>query len=87
MSLDHLYALLMATPLPHRLLPASPFSTPTQAELAQVQAEWSRADNPFLLNYVAYHHFRSLGWVVKSGIKFCADFLLYKRGPAFSHAE
>lgn len=48
---------------------------------------WARPDNPFLLQYVAYHHFRSLGWVVRSGIKFCVDWLLYKRGPAFSHAE
>ncbi|KAG8829677.1 tRNA splicing endonuclease subunit sen2 [Serendipita sp. 400] len=46
-----------------------------------------RIDNPFLVHYVAYHHFRSLGWVVKSGIKFCVDFLLYKRGPVFHHAE
>ncbi|KAF8310093.1 hypothetical protein DL93DRAFT_2214408 [Clavulina sp. PMI_390] len=48
---------------------------------------WRRFDNPFLINYVAYHHFRSLGWVVKSGIKFCVDLLLYKKGPVFSHAE
>ena len=44
-------------------------------------------DNPFLINYVVYHHYRSLGWVVKGGIKFCVDYLLYKRGPVFSHAE
>ncbi|KAF8998560.1 hypothetical protein BDQ17DRAFT_1247564 [Cyathus striatus] len=44
-------------------------------------------DNPFLVNYVAYHHYRSLGWVVKGGIKFCVDYLLYKRGPVFTHAE
>lgn len=31
-------------------------------------------DDPFLLNYVVYHHFRSLGWVVKSGIKFAVDY-------------
>ncbi|PWZ01495.1 hypothetical protein BCV70DRAFT_198928 [Testicularia cyperi] len=48
---------------------------------------YARPDNPFLINYVAYHHFRSLGWVVKTGIKFCADLLLYKKGPVFSHAE
>ncbi|KAG2158294.1 uncharacterized protein EDB93DRAFT_657958 [Suillus bovinus] len=47
----------------------------------------SRFDNPFLVSYVAYHHYRSLGWVVKSGIKFCVDYLLYKRGPVFQHAE
>ncbi|KAF8603765.1 hypothetical protein BDV93DRAFT_441685 [Ceratobasidium sp. AG-I] len=46
-----------------------------------------RPDNPFLINYVVYHHYRSLGWVVRGGIKFCVDFMLYKRGPVFSHAE
>jgi len=44
-------------------------------------------DNPFLVNYIVYHHYRSLGWVVKGGIKFCVDYLLYKRGPVFHHAE
>jgi tRNA-splicing endonuclease subunit Sen2 len=44
-------------------------------------------DNEFLLRYVVYHHFRSLGWVVRSGIKFAVDYLLYLRGPAFHHAE
>ena len=44
-------------------------------------------DDPFLLNYVAYHHFRSLGWVVRPGVKFGIDYLLYNRGPVFSHAE
>lgn len=44
-------------------------------------------DNRFLLEYVAYHHFRSLGWCVKSGIKFGCHMLLYKRGPPFLHAE
>jgi tRNA-splicing endonuclease subunit Sen2 len=44
-------------------------------------------DNFFVLKYAVFHHFRSLGWVVRSGIKFAVDFLLYNRGPAFSHAE
>ncbi|KAL9104584.1 MAG: hypothetical protein Q9163_000506 [Psora crenata] len=43
--------------------------------------------DPFLPSYAAYHHFRSLGWVVRPGIKFAVDWLLYLRGPAFSHAE
>ncbi|EFP82567.1 uncharacterized protein PGTG_08763 [Puccinia graminis f. sp. tritici CRL 75-36-700-3] len=47
-----------------------------------------RPDNPFILSYVVYHHFRSLGWVVRSGIKFCADWVLYgSRGPVGGHAE
>lgn len=44
-------------------------------------------DSTFITNYVTYHHFRSLGWVVRSGIKFSVDYLLYNRGPVFSHAE
>lgn len=44
-------------------------------------------DDPFLINYVVYHHFRSLGWVIRPGNKFSVDFLLYKGGPVFSHAE
>ncbi|KAK7031368.1 tRNA-splicing endonuclease subunit Sen2 [Favolaschia claudopus] len=44
-------------------------------------------DNPFIINYIVYHHYRSLGWVVRGGIKFCVDYMLYKRGPVFNHAE
>jgi tRNA-splicing endonuclease subunit Sen2 len=44
-------------------------------------------DAPFMISYVVYHHFRSLGWVVRGGTKFSVDFLLYNRGPVFSHAE
>lgn len=47
----------------------------------------TRPDDPFLISYVVYHHFRSLGWVVRPGIKFAVDYLLYDRGPVFSHAE
>ncbi|PLB43136.1 SEN2 subunit of tRNA-splicing endonuclease [Aspergillus steynii IBT 23096] len=44
-------------------------------------------DDPFMVSYVVYHHFRSLGWVVRSGVKFGVDYILYNRGPVFSHAE
>jgi len=44
-------------------------------------------DDPFMLNYVVYHHYRSLGWCVRGGAKFSVDFMLYNRGPVFSHAE
>lgn len=43
--------------------------------------------NNFILEYVVYHHYRSLGWCVRSGIKFGSNFLLYKRGLPFDHAE
>ena len=60
---------------------------PTYATLLPPLTLPPRADNPFLINYVFHHHYRSLGWVVKNGIKFCVDYLLYKRGPVFHHAE
>ncbi|TFY80459.1 hypothetical protein EWM64_g3551 [Hericium alpestre] len=60
---------------------------PPHLSLLSPTPQGLRADSPFLINYVFYHHYRSLGWVVKSGIKFCVDYLLYKRGPVFQHAE
>ncbi|KAJ7224463.1 hypothetical protein GGX14DRAFT_425752 [Mycena pura] len=63
------------------LAPSLCFSpNPTQSPQLQF-------DNPFLINYVVYHHYRALGWVIRGGIKFCVDFMLYKRGPVFNHAE
>jgi len=44
-------------------------------------------DDPFLVRYAVYHHFRSLGWVVRGGIKFGVDWLIYKGGPVFDHAD
>ncbi|XP_015599327.1 tRNA-splicing endonuclease subunit Sen2 [Cephus cinctus] len=41
----------------------------------------------FVQKYVVYHYFRSKGWVVKSGLKYGGDFLLYKQGPPFYHAS
>ncbi|KAJ7695105.1 hypothetical protein B0H17DRAFT_1198803 [Mycena rosella] len=57
-------------------IPVSPKPTPVL-----------QLDNPFLINYIVYHHYRSLGWVVRGGVKFCVDYMLYKRGPVFNHAE
>lgn len=47
----------------------------------------ARPDDPFLLKYVVYHHFRSRGWVVRDGVKFAVDYMVYNRGPVFAHAE
>lgn len=44
-------------------------------------------NNSFIVDYVVYHYFRANGWCVRSGVKFGTDFLLYKRGPPFIHAE
>ncbi|TID14461.1 hypothetical protein CANINC_004749 [Pichia inconspicua] len=43
---------------------------------------------PILINeYVVYNHYRSLGWCIRNGLKFSCDWVLYSRGPPFSHAE
>ena len=43
-------------------------------------------EEDFPQRYRVFHHYRTEGWVVKSGYKFGADWLLYKLGPAFYHA-
>ncbi|KAF1993979.1 hypothetical protein P154DRAFT_527397 [Amniculicola lignicola CBS 123094] len=72
---------LLAT---HSTFPPSTSPSPTQNP---THNQSIAPDNPFLLKYVVYHHFRSLGWVVRSGVKFACDYLIYNRGPAFTHAQ
>lgn len=44
-------------------------------------------DNPFIVRYVVYHYFRSQGWVVKDGLKYGTDFMLYRKGMVFGHSQ
>ncbi|NXL88246.1 SEN2 endonuclease, partial [Alectura lathami] len=41
----------------------------------------------FRTTYMAYHYFRSRGWVPKAGLKYGTDLLLYRKGPPFYHAS
>nr|XP_012311909.1 tRNA-splicing endonuclease subunit Sen2-like isoform X1 [Aotus nancymaae] len=41
----------------------------------------------FRTTYMAYHYFRSKGWVPKVGLKYGTDLLLYQKGPPFYHAS
>ena len=59
----------------------------TNSYFPPCEVEELQPDDPFLMSYTVYHHFRSLGWVVRPGVKFAVDYLLYNRGPVFSHAE
>ncbi|XP_054744184.1 tRNA-splicing endonuclease subunit Sen2 [Anastrepha obliqua] len=44
--------------------------------------------NPnFLECLAAYLYLKAKGWVIKSGIKFGGNFLIYKKGPRFNHAS
>ncbi|GAA5822313.1 hypothetical protein JCM3770_001567 [Rhodotorula araucariae] len=71
------------------LLSAYPSLPPALASPPSgVDPRLARLDSPFLLAYAAYHHFRSMGWVVRSGVKFCVDWVLYGQGgPVGGHAE
>ncbi|XP_046990776.1 tRNA-splicing endonuclease subunit Sen2 [Schistocerca americana] len=55
--------------------------------LRELWETFRASDAEFVQKYVAYHHFRGKGWVVKSGLKYGGDFLLYKEGPPFYHAS
>ncbi|XP_053665129.1 tRNA-splicing endonuclease subunit Sen2 [Anopheles marshallii] len=41
----------------------------------------------FLACYCAYLYLKSKNWVIKSGIKFGGDFVIYVKGPQFYHAS
>ncbi|KAK9506936.1 hypothetical protein O3M35_008783 [Rhynocoris fuscipes] len=55
--------------------------------ILQLWRTFTYTQSDFIENYVAYHYFRAKGWVVKSGLKFGVQFLLYKDGPSFFHAS
>lgn len=41
----------------------------------------------FLTLYLAYHHFRSKGWIPRTGLQYGVDFVLYQRHPALAHSD
>ncbi|XP_070793102.1 tRNA-splicing endonuclease subunit Sen2 isoform X1 [Pituophis catenifer annectens] len=48
---------------------------------------FGKAQPNFKATYMAYHYFRSKGWVPKVGLKYGTDLLLYRKGPPFYHAS
>lgn len=60
-----------------------------RTDAAELEAlRCNRWDSPFLIKYATYHHFRSMGWVIRSGVKFCTDWVVYgPGGPVGGHAE
>lgn len=63
-------------------------SSPPTSGLSIEDPRLNRFDSPFLISYASYHHFRSMGWVVRSGVKFCTEWVLYGQGgPVGGHAE
>ncbi|XP_018095842.1 tRNA splicing endonuclease subunit 2 L homeolog isoform X2 [Xenopus laevis] len=61
-----------------------------EEEPLTIQKLWEvfcAAQPSFSTKYLAYHHFRSKGWVPKVGLKYGTDLLLYRKGPPFYHAS
>ncbi len=56
-------------------------------ELCEMWRRFCSVQSSFPSHYAVYHHFRAKGWVPKVGIKFGADFILYKDGPPFYHSS
>ncbi|GAA5933263.1 tRNA splicing endonuclease subunit SEN2 [Sporobolomyces koalae] len=80
LSIKHAFSLFLESACPE----LSP--SPTRPLLQDPRL--NRLDSPFFLSYAVYHHYRSMGWVVRSGVKFCTDWVLYgPGGPVGGHAE
>lgn len=58
-----------------------------EMSLLQMWRQYSKLEPDFPYRYAAYHHFRSRGWVTRSGYSMGSDWLLYKLGPPFYHAS
>lgn len=64
--------------------------TPTAPSILSAEELWKEFCvncKRFPFTYFAYHHYRKMGWVPKSGFKFGVDFILYKDGPVFYHSS
>ena len=64
-------------------------TTDDTTELLSTQELWSHFCNNqfFPPKYAAYRYYRRKGWVLKSGIKFGVEFVLYKKGPVEYHSS
>ncbi|XP_031326786.1 tRNA-splicing endonuclease subunit Sen2 isoform X2 [Camelus dromedarius] len=55
--------------------------------IAKLWKAFTAVQPAFRTTYMAYHYFRSKGWVPKVGLKYGTDLLLYRKGPPFYHAS
>eukprot|EP00890_Picochlorum_soloecismus_P004111 jgi/Picsp_1/4700/NSC_02069-R1_trna intron endonuclease len=49
--------------------------------------EMQRSRDDFTLLYLCYHHFRSKGWIPRTGLQYGVDFVLYQKHPAITHSD
>ncbi|XP_065657330.1 tRNA-splicing endonuclease subunit Sen2 isoform X2 [Hydra vulgaris] len=55
--------------------------------ITKMWTTYSTVKDDFIQMYIAYHYFRSKGWVVRTTNIYGTDFLLYKDGMPFYHAS
>lgn len=64
-----------------------PQGAPTQLDTQEFW-DWCRATEPdFGLSYTGYHHFRSKGFIPRSGLLYGVDYVLYELHPSLSHSS
>lgn len=66
---------------------SSPSDCLTNISLLSLWQLSIKADESFPIKYIAYLQLREQGWVVKCGLKFGVDFLLYKTSPSLYHSS
>eukprot|EP01023_Acetabularia_acetabulum_P054075 TRINITY_DN6073_c0_g1_i4.p1 TRINITY_DN6073_c0_g1~~TRINITY_DN6073_c0_g1_i4.p1 ORF type:complete len:274 (-),score=26.32 TRINITY_DN6073_c0_g1_i4:14-775(-) len=60
-------------------------------QIMEVSQLWSmclksRGDS-FLTSYAIYQHYRSLGWLLRAGIQYGGEYVLYQGHPAWFHSD
>lgn len=56
----------------------------SQAELEEI---FSEIYNDFTRKYKIYKFMRNRGYIVRPGMKFGSDFIIYEKGPGFDHSK
>uniref|UniRef100_A0A182MSK9 tRNA-intron lyase n=1 Tax=Anopheles culicifacies TaxID=139723 RepID=A0A182MSK9_9DIPT len=58
-----------------------------QIDIREAFERFRKIKKNFVACYCAYLYLKSKNWIIKSGIKFGGDFVIYVRGPQFYHAS
>jgi len=69
------------------LTTSSTTSAAKQLDHTQLWQRCRSLRSDFLPMYLAYHHYRSKGWIARTGQQYGADYVLYQRHPAIAHSD
>ncbi|KAG6977105.1 hypothetical protein JG688_00000689 [Phytophthora aleatoria] len=60
---------------------------PADDSLRELWERFKSSSTTFVRNFIAYHHFRRLGWAPKSGLNYGAHYVLYRGSATDFHSE